>query len=338
MATKLLVIVGPTGVGKSALAMRLAREFDGEIIGADSRQVYRHMSIGTAKPSDADRAEIPHYLVDSIEPDERYSLALFLRDAKRTIHNAKQLRGRLPLVVGGTGQYVCGLLEGWQVPEVNPNAKLRETLELRLESEGVEALYEELRSVDPVAAERVDGRNPRRVVRALEVALSRDVESPAGGDDEERPRKIPPDYDAIVVGLTMERSALYERIDARIDAQMVAGWLDEVRGLRERGYELAGSKRGTAALSGLGYGELMQHLDGEMTLDDAVQRIKYRTHRYARQQYAWFRLGDERIRWLDAPVGDAEYARLVGDVGEWLKDGVWSGGQWDVQATGETIG
>ena len=173
MATKLLVIVGPTGVGKSALAMRLAREFDGEIIGADSRQVYRHMSIGTAKPSDADRAEIPHYLVDSIEPDERYSLALFLRDAKRTIHNAKQLRGRLSLVVGGTGQYVWGLLEGWQVPEVKPNAKLRKTLELRVESEGVEALFEELRRVDAEAAGRVDGRNPRRVVRALEVALSR---------------------------------------------------------------------------------------------------------------------------------------------------------------------
>ena len=119
------------------------------------------MSIGTAKPSDADRAEIPHYLVDSIEPDERYSLALFLRDAKRTIHNAKKLRGRLQLVVGGTGQYVWGLLEGWQVPKVNPNAKLRETLELRLESEGVEALYEELRRVDAEAAGRVDGRNPR---------------------------------------------------------------------------------------------------------------------------------------------------------------------------------
>ena len=314
MATKLLVIVGPTGVGKSALAMRLAREFDGEIIGADSRQVYRHMSIGTAKPSDADRAEIPHYLVDSIEPDERYSLALFLRDAKRTIYNAKKVHGRLPLVVGGTGQYVWGLLEGWQVPEVNPNAKLRETLELRLESEGVEALYEELRRVDAEAAERIDGRNPRRVVRALEVALSRVEDASSGGsNDDERPRKIPPDYDAIVVGLTMERSALYERIDARIDAQMVAGWLDEVRGLRERGYGLE-----HAALSGLGYGELIRHLDGEMALDEAVQRIKYRTHRYARQQYNWFRLSDERIRWLDAPVGDAVYGGLVGDVWEWL--------------------
>ena len=316
MATKLLVIVGPTGVGKSALAMRLAREFDGEIIGADSRQVYRHMSIGTAKPSDADRAEIPHHLVDSIEPDERYSLALFLRGAKQSILNAQKMRGRLSLVVGGTGQYVWGLLEGWQVPEVNPNAKLRETLELGLESEGVEALYEELRRVDAEAAERIDGRNPRRVIRALEVALSGDVESPAGGDDEERPRRIPPDYDALVVGLTMERSALYEHIDARIDAQMAAGWLDEVRGLRELGFGME-----HAALSGLGYGELMRHLDGEMALDEAVQRIKYRTHRYARQQYNWFRLSDERIRWLDAPVGDAVYGGLVGDVWEWLGDG-----------------
>ena len=315
MATKLLVIVGPTGVGKSALAMRLAREFDGEIIGADSRQVYRHMSIGTAKPPDADRAEIPHHLVDSIEPDERYSLALFLRDAKQSIHNAKTLRGRLPLVVGGTGQYVWGLLEGWQVPEVNPNAKLREILASRVETEGVEALYEELRSVDPVAAERVDGRNPRRVVRALEVALSVDNDAASTGGVE-RPRKIPPDYDALVVALTMERAALYARIDARIDAQIAAGWLDEVRDLRAHGYG-----KGHAALSGLGYGELMRHLDWEMALDETVQRIKYRTHRYVRQQYNWFRLGDERIRWLDAPVGDAEYAGLVGDVREWLDEG-----------------
>ena len=313
MATKLLVIIGPTGVGKSALAMRLAREFGGEIIGADSRQVYRHMSIGTAKPSNADRAEIPHHLVDSIEPDERYSLALFLRDAKRSLLNAKIIPGRLQLVVGGTGQYVWGLLEGWQVPEVNPNTKVRETLESRMESEGVEALYEELQRVDAEAAERVDGRNPRRVIRALEIALNRIGDAHSRGDDDERPRKIPPDYDALVVGLTMERSVLYERIDTRIDAQMAAGWLDEVRGLRERGYGLE-----HAAMSGLGYGELMRYLDGEMALDEAVQRIKYRTHRYARQQYAWFRLGDERIRWLDAPVGEVEFTRLVGDVREWL--------------------
>ena len=295
MATKLLAIVGPTGVGKSALAMRLAWDFDGEIIGADSRQVYRHMSIGTAKPSDADRTEISHHLVDIIEPDEGYSLALFLRDARQIIHNAKKLRGMLPMVVGGTGQYVWGLLEGWQVPQVNPNAKLREELESRVEAEGVGALYEELRRVDADAAERVDGRNPRRVVRALEVALSGRMDAPGGGDVE-GPRKVPPDYDAMVVGLTMERAALYARIDARVDAQIAAGWLDEVRGLRERGYGFE-----HAAMSGLGYGELMRHLDGEMALEEAVQRIKYRTHRYARQQYNWFRLGDERIRWVQCP-------------------------------------
>ena len=233
MATKLLVIVGPTGVGKSGLAMRLARDFYGEIIGADSRQVYRRMSIGTAKPSDADRAEIPHHIVDIIEPDKQYSLALFLRHAKESIHNAKNKRGRLLLVVGGTGQYIWGLLEGWQVPEVNPNAKLRESLESRMRAEGVGAIYNELKQLDPEAAERVDGHNPRRVVRALEVALSRDRDTASGGGGSGTPRRIPPGYDALVIGLTMERAALYERIDERIDAQMAAGWLDEVHELRQ---------------------------------------------------------------------------------------------------------
>ena len=313
MATKLLVIVGPTGVGKSGLAMRLAREFDGEIIGADSRQIYRQMSIGTAKPSDADLAAIPHHIVDIIEPDERYSLALFLSDAKEIIHNAKNARGRLPIVVGGTGQYVWGLLEGWQVPEVNPNAKLRDALESRLENEGVGALYEELQRLDAKAAGRVDRHNPRRVVRALEIALSRDRDAASGGGESEMPRKIPPDYDALVIGLTMERAALYERIDKRVDAQMAAGWLDEVRRLRRRGYGMQ-----HPALSGLGYGELLRYLNGELPLDETVQRIKYRTHRYARQQYNWFRPTDRRIRWIDAPVRDAEYARLVADLREWL--------------------
>ena len=318
MTTKLLVIVGPTGVGKSALAMRLARAFDGEIVGADSRQVYRHMSIGTAKPSYADRTEIPHHIVDIIEPDQRYSLALFLRHARESIHNAKKVHGRLPLVVGGTGQYIRGLLEGWQVPEVNPNAKLREELESWVESDGVKALFAELRRLDPVVAERVDCRNPRRVIRALEVALSRDDDaSPAGGEGQSEPYKIPPDYDPLIIGLTMDRPVLYARIDARIDAQLATGWLDEVRALRERGYGAA-----HPALSGLGYAELLRHLDGELPLEEAVQRIKYRTHRYVRQQYNWFRLTDKRIRWLTAPVGYAEFGELLDEIQAWLASGI----------------
>ncbi|MCY3543309.1 MAG: tRNA (adenosine(37)-N6)-dimethylallyltransferase MiaA [Chloroflexi bacterium] len=321
---KILVIVGPTGIGKSALGMRLARDFDGEIIGADSRQGYRLMSIGTAKPSDADRAEIPHHLVDIIDPDERYSLALFIRDAKQAIHNTKTKRSRLPIVVGGTGQYIWGLLESWRIPQVKPNAKMRDSLEQRLEMEGLPTLYEELQRLDAAAAARIDRRNPRRVVRALEVALSSTASTTTAStneqqrateDDADRSRKNPPDFDAMVIGVTMERAALYDRIDSRIDAQMADGWLEEVRQLRDNGYGMQHS-----AMSGLGYAELIRHLDGELTLDEAVQRIKYRTHNYARKQYNWFRLTDDRIRWLDAPVGDAEYARLADDVRAWLEN------------------
>ena len=322
---KILVIVGPTGIGKSALGMRLARNFDGEIIGADSRQVYRQMSIGTAKPSNADRAEIPHHLVDIIDPDERYSLALFLRDAKQAIHNTKNERARLPIVVGGTGQYIWGLLEDWHVPQVKPNAKMRNSLERRLELEGLATLCDELHRLDPAAAARIDRRNPRRVVRALEVALSSvastttastNEKQRAAGKDADRSRKSQPDFDAMVIGVTMERAALYDYIDDRIDAQMADGWLEEVRQLRELGYGMQHS-----ALSGLGYAELIRHLDGELALDEAVQRIKFRTHNYARKQYNWFRLTDERIRWLNAPIGDTEYARLAGDVRAWLDGG-----------------
>ncbi|MYC06269.1 MAG: tRNA (adenosine(37)-N6)-dimethylallyltransferase MiaA [Chloroflexi bacterium] len=321
---KILVIVGPTGIGKSALGMRLARDFDGEIIGADSRQVYRQMSIGTAKPSDADRAEIPHHLVDIINPDERYSLALFLRDAKQAIHNTKTKRARLPIVVGGTGQYIWGLLESWRIPQVKPNAKMRASLERRLEMEGLATLYDELQRLDAAAAARIDRRNPRRVVRALEVALSSatsratastNEQQRATEDDADRSRKNPPDFDAMVIGVTMERAALYDRIDSRIDAQMADGWLEEVRQLLDSGYGMQHS-----AMSGLGYAELIRHLDGELTLDEAVQRIKFRTHKYARKQYNWFRLTDDRIRWLDAPVSDTEYARLADDVRAWLEN------------------
>ncbi|MXY45436.1 MAG: tRNA (adenosine(37)-N6)-dimethylallyltransferase MiaA [Chloroflexi bacterium] len=321
---KILVIVGPTGIGKSSLGMRLAHDFDGEIIGADSRQVYRRMSIGTAKPSDADRAEIPHHLVDIIDPDKRYSLALFIRDAKQAIHNTKNARARLPIVVGGTGQYIWGLFEGWQVPQVKPNAKIRDSLERRLELEGLATLYGELQQFDQAAAARIDRRNPRRVVRALEVALSSTASTTtastneqqcATGYDADRARKNLPGFDAMVIGVTMERAALYDCIDNRIDVQMADGWLEEVRQLRDNGYGLQHS-----ALSGLGYAELIRHMDGELALDEAVQRIKFRTHNYARKQYNWFRLSDERIHWLDAPVSDTEYARLTSDVRAWLEN------------------
>ena len=304
MATKLLVIVGPTAVGKSALGMELARAFDGEIVSADSRQIYRAMDIGTAKPPPADLAAVRHHLIDIIDPEETYSLVLFLRDAKDAILNIKKRHSRLPIVVGGTGQYIRALLEGWQVSDAKPNAKLRSELEARAASEGRESLYAELRRRDPQAARRIDGSNTRRVIRALELLE-------AGVPAASAPRKIPPGYDALTLGIAMDRAALYKRIDERVDEQISAGWLDEVRALAERGCHAE-----SPALSGLGYGELLTHIRGDISLEDAIQRIKYRTHKYARQQHNWFRLTDPSIRWFAAPPPLDEIKRLVAG---WLR-------------------
>lgn len=279
--------------------MELARAFDGEIVSADSRQIYRAMDIGTAKPPPADLAAVRHHLIDITAPDDTYSLALFLRDAKDAILNIKKRRSRLPIVVGGTGQYIRALLEGWQVSDAKPNAKLRAELEARAASEGRESLYAELRCKDPHAARRIDGGNARRVIRALEL-LAAGVPSAAA------PRKIPPGYDALTLGISMDRAALYKRIDERIDEQIRAGWLDEVRALAVRD-----CRAESPAMSGLGYGELLAHIRGDISIGDAVQRIKYRTHRYARQQHNWFRLTDPSIRWFAAPPPLDEIKRLV---------------------------
>ena len=285
--------------------MELARAFDGEIVSADSRQIYRVMDIGTAKPPPTDLATVRHHLIDIIDPDETYSLALFLRDAKDAILNIKKRRSRLPIVVGGTGQYIRALVEGWQVSDAKPNAKLRSELEARAASEGRESLYAELQRRDPHAARRIDGANTRRVIRALELLA-------AGVPAASAPRKIPPGYDALTLGIAMDRAALYKRIDDRVDEQIRAGWLDEVRALAERG-----CRARSPALSGLGYGELLAHIRGDISLEDAIQRIKYRTHRYARQQHNWFRLTDPAIHWFAAPPPLGEVKRLVAD---WLHE------------------
>lgn len=305
-AAQLVAIVGPTAVGKTALAMRLARQLDAEIVSADSRQVYRHMDIGTAKPSVEQRRVVPHHLIDVVDPDEEYSLALFLRQASSVIQEIRSSR-RLPILVGGTGQYVWGILEGWQVPTVPPDQGLRATLEARAGVEGPQALYQELHARDPDAARRIDSRNTRRVIRALEVFLY-DAKGAAS-----RRSKEPPSYEVVAIGLTLDRVELYERIDGRVDAMMRAGWVREVEALLARGY-------GTElpSMSGLGYKELAQHLAVETSLDEAVSAIKRRTKKFARRQYTWFKPTDERIRWFDAsPDGlDAAVAEVIRAVRE----------------------
>lgn len=284
-------IVGPTAVGKSALALRLAKSLGGEIVSADSRQVYRSMDIGTAKPSAEERADVRHHLIDVIEPDGDYSLVRFIQEASEAIQNVNT-ESKLPIVAGGTGQYVWGLLEGWRAPKVIPNPELRLILTKRLAAEGLASLYDELAMRDPEAASRIDSRNPRRVIRALEVAHSAPAVTPGA------PRSIPPPYDMKIIGLALERSALYRRIDARVDEMIESGWIDEVRGLLDRGYA-----PDLPSMSSLGYRELVQYLHGELPLDEAITRIKYSTHRFARRQYTWFKPTDERIQWFEASEG-----------------------------------
>ena len=284
---EVLAIVGPTAVGKSALAMELARSLNGEIVGADSRQVYRHMDIGTAKPSLKDRAAVPHHVIDVVDPDEEFNLALYLdmaRDALEAIHR----KGKLPIVVGGTGLYIWGLLEGLRPPQVPPNKELREHLEARASKGGGDALYKELKKVDPKAAKKIDPHNIRRMIRALEVYMT------TGIPFSRLYRKGGSPYRYTMVGLTARREELYSRIDRRVDKMIRRGLVKEVQRLTNRGYGLE-----LPSMSTIGYKEIGLYIKGEVELDSAVQRIKQETHRFARHQYGWFRLKDERVHWFD---------------------------------------
>lgn len=280
-----VAIVGPTAVGKSHLSLSLAQALNGEIINADSRQVYRYMDIGTAKPTPQEQSLAPHHLLDVVDPDGEFSLALYQRLAYQAIDEVLA-RGRLPLLVGGSGLYVWAVVEGWQVPPVPPDPSLRRELEETARREGPDALYRRLRDLDPGAADTVDRRNPRRLVRALEVCLRH-------GQLGTR-RKVPPPYAFRLIGLTTPRPHLYRRIDSRVEGMVEKGLVAEVKALLQRGYSLS-----LPALSGAGYRQMGLYLNSELSLEEAVQQTKYNTHRIARRQYAWFRTSDPRIRWLD---------------------------------------
>ena len=297
----LLVIVGPTAVGKTALSLRIAAEFNGEIISADSRLFYQGMDIGTAKPTAAEQSLAPHHLIDVCRPDETLTLAEYQRHAYRIIE-AVQARGHLPILIGGTGQYVKAIVEGWGIPEVAPQPALR----YALEDLGGPELSRWLHMLDPIAAGKLDPRNVRRVIRALEVTLVK------GRPISELQRKSPPPYHIHTLGLHLDREALYQRIDDRVDQMMSAGLLSETAALRDAGYD-----RRLPAMSGLGYRQLWSHLDGELSLEEAVERVKFETHRFARQQATWFRADDPRIHWLDAKAATvAQDASTV--VQSWL--------------------
>ena len=280
--------MGPTAVGKSELALRLAEEFGGEIVSADSRQIYRGLDIGTAKPTAEERRRVPHHLLDVVDPDEVLTLAQYQELAYAAIDDILA-RGKVPFLVGGTGLYIKAIVEGWSIPRVPPNEKLRAEMYRLAECEGPEALHARLRKVDPVAAARIDPRNVRRVVRALEVYAE------TGRPISELQRRSPPPYRTLQIGLTMEREELYRRIDERVERMIERGLVEEVRGLIERGYGLD-----LPAMSGLGYREIGLYLRGEIGLEEAIRLIKRNTRRFVRHQYNWFRLDDPDIHWFDA--------------------------------------
>lgn len=287
MNRPLIALIGPTATGKTELSLRLAEAAGGEIVNADSRQVYRHMDIGTAKPTPEEQSRAPHHLFDVVDPDDDFSLALYQEMASGAVSDIRT-RGRIPLLTGGSGQYIWSIVEGWGIPPVAPDEGLRQELEYRAREEGIDVLFEELISVDPAAAEIVDPRNARRVIRALEVCRV------SGRPFSDLRQKHPPAFEVKLVGMTLERESLYRRIDERVDRMVAAGFVEEVRSLLDRGYSLD-----LPAMSSLGYREIGRYLAGEMELDEAVQQIKYATHRFARRQYSWFRLSDERIHWMD---------------------------------------
>jgi tRNA dimethylallyltransferase len=302
ISTPVLFIVGPTAVGKTRLAVTLGQRFHGEIINADSRQVYRQMDIGTAKPAPEQRRQVPHHLLDIRDPDESFDLGSFLTLARAIIVEICS-RGRVPIVVGGTGQYVWALREGWQVPEVAPDPNFRRAKEREAEQKGSLALHRELQGIDPQRARELDPRNLRRVIRALEIYhVTQRRPSDYG-------KRASTDGEALVVGLTLDREELYRRIDARVDWMVAEGLVEESQRLADLGYRL-----GWGPLAAPGYREMGQYLAGEITLAEAVQRTKFQTHRLARRQYTWFKANDPRIRWLNAaaPFLEERAADLVG--------------------------
>jgi tRNA dimethylallyltransferase len=284
----LILLVGPTAVGKTELAIQLAGRYPsgGEIVSADSRLFYRGMDIGTAKPTREEQARVPHHLIDIADPDKILSLAIFQEKAHETIA-AIHKRGKLPFLVGGTGQYMRAVTEGWTPPEVVPDDRLREILGKMKEERGLIWLHDKLELIDPDAAEKIDARNVRRTIRALEVILT------TGRKFSEQRGQSESPYHLITIGLTRPRSELYERVDQRIEAMFANGFVDEVKGLLEKGYSPT-----LPSMSAIGYRECVRVAKGELTEEQAKAEMRRVTRIFVRRQANWFKESDPQIKWF----------------------------------------
>ena len=304
MRPPLVVILGPTAVGKTEIAIQVAERLGGEIVSADSRLFYRGMDIGTAKPTLVERSRVPHHLIDVAEPDETWSLALFQQKARQAIADI-HARGKLPLLVGGTGQYIRAVVRGWEVPRVEPNPRLRAALDGWAAEISGEGLHRRLASLDPQAAAGIDPSNLRRTVRALEVILS------SGRRFSEQRQSGPSPYRYLLLGLTRPRPELYERVDARIQMMIAAGLVEEVKGLLERGYPAD-----MPTISAIGYREIVAYLQGRISLEEAVRQMQRATRIFVRRQANWFKPDDPEIHWFR--VGEDTLERMESAIREFM--------------------
>lgn len=282
----IVAILGATATGKSATALWVAEESDGEIVSIDSRYLYRGLDIGTAKPTLEEREQIPHHLIDILDPQDDYSLALFQQDAVTAIGDILR-RGRLPVLAGGSPLYVRAVLEGWRIPQAPPDPEFRTAMQAISDQHGQNALHERLRDIDPPAAERTPPQNTRRVIRALE------IHHQTGQRMSDLEGKDPPPWDILRIGLHIDRPRLFERIDQRVDRMLQHGLVDEVRGLLD-----AGVSPDCTAMRSIGYQEVIPYLRGEFNEQEMAERIKFATHRYVRHQLTWLRK-TPGIVWVD---------------------------------------
>lgn len=296
----LILIIGPTAVGKTALSLELARDFRGEIISGDSMQVYRKMDIGTAKVNKEEQAGIPHHLIDILDPDQLFSVQEFQTLARQKIEEIA-MRGNLPFVVGGTGLYIDALVYEYQMPRVIEDPEFRQKWRTYADQRGNLALHQKLQEMDPVSAKRLHPNDRKRIIRAMEVTEK------LGVPFSEVQKKGESRYDALWIGLTMPREQLYQRINERVDLMLEAGWLEEVENLRENGYQLSHT-----AMQAIGYKELNLYLEGKLGLQEAINQIKKGTRKFAKRQLSWFRRISD-VHWFDVnqPHVEKEIRNLI---------------------------
>lgn len=302
---KLLVIIGPTAVGKTKLSIELAKQFNGEIISGDSMQVYKGMDIGTAKIKEEEKEGVPHYLIDIKEPDESFSAAEFQKKAKEMIEDI-QRRGKLPIIVGGTGLYIQSVIYDYQFSEAPSDPEYRLQLENRIKNEGIESVYAELKNADPESAKRIHPNNIRRVIRALEIVHCTGL--PMSEQLQNEAAELL--YDTCIIGLDMDRELLYARINQRIDAMLEEGLMEEVQSFYNQGL------RDCQSIQAIGYKELYDFFDGKRSEQDAIDALKQNSRRYAKRQLTWFR-NKMNVQWFDVSESQ-EFSKKILEISQFI--------------------